>query len=554
MVQYAQSSQAAGALTQMAARFAAGGGALGALVRERQDLSAEWQGLDARLTAELASAAAERNAQREKTLRARLAEIARHLDDLDTRMTKEFPAYAALANPQPLSIAEAQKYLAQNEALVVIASRLHQSLVWVITKSEARWILAPLGEEELTRDVAALRCGLDATAWNAGGASRCASLLGVSVQPDQPLPFDLTRAHALYSALLKPFADMLGDRHLLVAASGPLTALPLSVLVTEPPSVPFPARAAQYADVAWLAKSHATSVLPSVSSFASLRAVARPSAARNAFIGFGNPLLQGADGRNREAWARTSCASPPVSSLMRVAERGAPQGLSKFFRGTLADVGTLRRQSPLPETADELCTVAHELNADDRDVYLGARATETTIKALNDRGQLAAYHVVHFATHGLLSGETESLGFGAEPALLLTPPETATEADDGLLTASEVAKLKLDADWVVLSACNTAGAAKAGAQPFSGLARAFFYAGGRALLVSHWYVDSDAAVKLMTGAFAELRRDPSIGRAEAVRRAMLATMADGSRPSAWPAAHPSVWAPFVVVGEGGPVR
>jgi CHAT domain-containing protein len=107
----------------------------------------------------------------------------------------------------------------------------------------------------------------------------------------------------------------------------------------------------------------------------------------------------------------------------------------------------------------------------------------------------------------------------------------------------------------VLSACNTAGGEKGSAEALSGLARAFFYAGARALLVSHWYVDSDAAVKLVTQAFAELRRHPAIGRAEATRRAMLGVMNDTSRPTGWvSAAHPSVWAPFVVVGEGGATR
>ena len=134
------------------------------------------------------------------------------------------------------------------------------------------------------------------------------------------------------------------------------------------------------------------------------------------------------------------------------------------------------------------------------------------LKRLNATNGLAGYRTLHFATHGLLAGETETLGSGAEPALLLTPPSTASEADDGLLTASEVAQLKLDAEWVVLSACNTASADKGGGEALSGLARAFFYAGARALLVSHWYVDSDAAVKLVTSAFSALQRDPAIGR------------------------------------------
>jgi CHAT domain-containing protein len=130
---------------------------------------------------------------------------------------------------------------------------------------------------------------------------------------------------------------------------------------------------------------------------------------------------------------------------------------------------------------------------------------------------------VHFATHGLLASESEDVARAtAEPALLLTPPQRASEEDDGLLTASEVAQLKLDADWVILSACNTGAGDKYDAEALAGLARAFFYAGSRALLVSHWYVDSEAAVALITNAIVELGANPRMGRAEALRRAMLA--------------------------------
>jgi CHAT domain-containing protein len=174
---------------------------------------------------------------------------------------------------------------------------------------------------------------------------------------------------------------------------------------------------------------------------------------------------------------------------------------------------------------------------------------------LSKSGDLRTYGIVHFATHGLLAGETESFAESlAEPALLLTPPAVASDEDDGLLTASKAAQLDLNAEWVILSACNTAAGGAdnvLGAEALSGLARAFFYAGARALLVSHWYVDSDGAVKLTTRAIAELQRDPMIGRAETLRRSMLALMADTSRPADWTsAAHPSIWAPFVLVGEG----
>jgi CHAT domain-containing protein len=156
------------------------------------------------------------------------------------------------------------------------------------------------------------------------------------------------------------------------------------------------------------------------------------------------------------------------------------------------------QQDTLPETADELCEVAEALGVirqEQETVWLGERATERNVKALSREGKLAHYKVVHFATHGLLSGDSEAiLKAKAEPALILTPPKNDTtpaelEEDDGLLTASEVAQLELDADWVVLSACNTAAGEKGDAEPLSGLARAFFYAKARSLLVSHWPVN-----------------------------------------------------------------
>ncbi len=182
-------------------------------------------------------------------------------------------------------------------------------------------------------------------------------------------------------------------------------------------------------------------------------------------------------------------------------------------------------------------------------VYLGAQATEARVAALSRQGALARARVVHFATHGLVAGETKDFASKAEPALLLTPPQVASGDDDGLLTASEVTGLKLDADWVILSACNTAAGGEKGGEALSGLARAFFYAGARALLVSHWYVDSAATVELITGAFRQMQANPQIGRAEAMRRAMASLIARGDS-----SAHPAVWAPFAVVGEGGAVR
>lgn len=207
----------------------------------------------------------------------------------------------------------------------------------------------------------------------------------------------------------------------------------------------------------------------------------------------------------------------------------------------------MRALCPLPDTAHELKCVANSLGATDAQVVTGVHATETAVKA----APLDRYRIIHFATHGMLAGEVKALAkIGAEPALVLTPPATASDADDGLLTASEIAQLKLNADWVILSACNTAAGSANATDSLSGLARAFFYAGARALLVSHWEVYSDAAVKLTTTAFAEIKADPTLGRAEAMRRSMVALIERGAHLEA----HPTYWAPFIVVGNGGPTQ
>jgi CHAT domain len=172
---------------------------------------------------------------------------------------------------------------------------------------------------------------------------------------------------------------------------------------------------------------------------------------------------------------------------------------------------------------------------------------EIAALSANNAAKLDAYRVVYFATHGLVAGDVKGLG---EPSLALTLPAKPNSLDDGLLTASEVSGLKLNADWVVLSACNTAARQTAGAEALSGLARAFFYVGARALLVSHWSVASDAATRLTTSTFAAMAADPKAGRAEAPRQAMLAYMNDASNPNA----RPAFWGPFSVIGQGASVE
>jgi CHAT domain-containing protein len=289
-------------------------------------------------------------------------------------------------------------------------------------------------------------------------------------------------------------------------------------------------------------------VLPAVSNLKALRQHAsRGAKPTDDYIGYGDPVLKG-DG--------TSCRTASGDGAGRATIRGRggrrSASLGDVFTkngDAAAVVEHVRALCPLPDTAHEIRSVAARFRPQATQIRLDRAARETDIKALSKNGALARYRIVQFATHGLLAGDVEIMTKRqGEPALVMTPPDTPQDKDDdGLLTASEVAELKLNADWVVLSACNTASSDRLGAEALSGLARAFFYAGARAMLVSHWPVYSDAAVRLTTAAFANLDRDAKAGRAEALQRAMVELMDDASQEDN---AHPAVWAPFVVVGEG----
>ena len=540
------------------------------LARERDFLVAEWKGRTKLVIASFSQSPDKRETSSEQVQRTRLVAIEARLAEIDRSLARDYPDYASLASPRPLTLDELREQLRADEAVLFLLDTSVQepapeeTFVWVITKTESRWARSELGTKALTERVAALRCGLDHTLWHGEHARKCFDHLKakpaneiVGGQKTLVLPFDLARAYELYKALLGPAEDMIKGKHLLVVPSGPLTSLPFSVLVTEPPKTAIPAKLREYREVAWLGTRQAITVLPSVST---LRAVGRSlSHAPKPYLGVGNPVIDGPqhDLQSRAHWrklaleARNKTCSKQPARVVRVAfaKQRSRGSFASLFRGQHADIEKVREWSPLPETADELCEVGRLLSAPASDIYLGARATETTLKDMSEKGKLAQYSVVHFATHGALTGQVQGL---AEPGLILTPPPKGTtnakklERDDGFLTSSEIATLKLDANWVVLSACNTAAGGE-NAEALSGLARAFFYAGARALLVSHWEVGSHAAVKLTTRAFAELKEEPKIGRAEAFRLSMRALIEKGQPGEA----HPEQWAPFVVVGEGG---
>ena len=341
----------------------------------------------------------------------RLAAIDLRIADIDKRLTADFPDYASFASPAPLAVEEVQTLLDESEALLLFLDTpdlqplSEETFVWVITKAGVRWARSDLGRTALTEEVAALRCGLDATLWGGGEArDRCVSLLKGAHPPQDDidgqlvdvLPFDLQRAHALYKALLGPVEDLIKGKHLLIVPSGPLTSLPLHVLVTEPPKTRIPRHPCRLPGGRLAAKRQPITVLPSVASLKALRQFAKTSRANKPYLGIGNPLLEGPqdDPRWGQHYKKQAASRPRQAAVPESTARSAspwpPVARSRASPScSAAHRPTSRRcahWTPLPETADELCEVGRRLGVPESEILLGNRATEATLKELSETG------------------------------------------------------------------------------------------------------------------------------------------------------------------------
>jgi len=499
----------AAAVTRMAARFAKGDDELAKALWQRERLVDHSAAMQARLVDIRASELAK---ERADGLRADLEELDAQIDALDDRLRLDFPEFAELIRPRPVPLSEVVggALLNPGEAILIQVTGPEATYLAFADRRGARLIPTDLTAGELTDRVASLRRGLET---------------GPGRQWPHLAPFDVDAAHRLYQALFAPFAaELEGVGTLFFVPDGAMQNITPAVLIRRPAPLPKEAYG-QFADgrlgslrpfqeLDFVGLSLPIAVLPSLSSLKVLRSARGLGGGTRPFIGFAPFDRQDANVDAKAAAALTDASAP-----------GSAIGLAAL--------------PPLPGTFEELASLAGSLGGDVTDVLRDAAATETEVKSR----ALAEFRVLGFATHGLLAGES---GLLSEPALVMhrSLDQSATE-DDGLLLASEVAQLELAADWVILSACNTAAAeGKPGAEGLSGLARAFFYAGSRSLLVSHWWVDSKSSAFLSTRTMEAWRREPAVGKANALRQAMRDLA--GPRLSR---AHPFFWAPFTVVGD-----
>lgn len=524
------------ALAGSALRSAAGSPALGAKIKRVQDADDELQAVYKNLITQRSAPPGQQLPAVIKAMEQRIADLqqGQRRDLADIR--REFPQYDALVNPRPADLAAARRALQPNEALLSIYVTPLGSYVWAsAAQGELRFHFSPQKPDWVAAQVKRLRDSVDLTT-------------GVSADR---LRFDLEASQALYRELLAPVAAAWAQADtLLIVANEALGQIPFSLLTTgAPPPTPSAAGLplASYRQVPWLARQVAVAYLPSVSTLVTLRSLPATRSQRAPFIGFGDPDF------GSQTEPATTRGGGLLASTRNLKIKRPPAWDENQTSADAPVAAPPALPSPtltaLPDTRTEIAAIAAALSADpQRDTYFGPQANRQNVLGTD----LQRRRIVAFATHGLVAGDLPGLD---QPALALSPAPGQTIAD-GLLRLDDILKLSLDADLVVLSACNTAAADGTGAEAVSGLGRGFFYAGARSVLATHWPVETVSARQLVTRLFERYAQDGSLTRAQALNRAMLdlidrevAVGPNGQAVLAY--AHPAFWAPYALYGDPG---
>jgi CHAT domain-containing protein len=522
------------ALTQSTARSNIKDKRLETLARKEQDLQRRINSLNELLVA-LSAAPPERQLPAvQNKMRADIESLKAERESVKKEIERRFPEYFDLVEPKPITVARTAKILKPDEVLITWYFGERKSYVWAIHAAGLHSYAAlSLTKADVARDVERLRKALDP---------------GVSTVDEVP-PFDVALANRFYNQLIKPVEASLAGKKLLISIPhASLGQLPISTFVTEPGRQPGAGAGAfgDYRSVQWLARKIAIAQLPSVNALAALRAdQQRRLSGPPTFIAFADPYFSL---EQQKKAAAPATAPVLVAANTQLATRGRPLHLRSAPKTSKVSSAELALLPGLPDTSLEVKEIGQALGAKPEDIHLHEKASVRQVMQTDFSNK----SVVMFATHGLVPGELDGL---TQPALALSSPEVTGEKDsDGLLTMDKILELKLNADWVVLSACNTASS-DGNAEALSGLGRAFFYAGARALLVSNWPVDTVASRQLMTDLFKRQTSSSGISKSEALRQAMVELIDRGEyrelgvSDANYSYAHPLFWAPFVLVGD-----
>ena len=495
------------AIDQLAARVGAGDREILSFTREQQDLAEQQARLRAQLMQEIRKPEKNRSKDKEDALDREIHQLGAQLAERELMIQDRFPKYAQLLTRRPVDALRAAELLQPEEGLLYFSHVGDKGYTFLLHQGRITLHPVNLSQEELKQKVAALREGL----MTDGGKVR---------------PFNADLAYGLCLDLVGPLLDVpTSIRRLIIIPTGALLSLPPDILVTAPPG--------STEKTQWLVRRFSILVVPDVRTLVNLRAMKAPPSAPADFLGVGNPKFIGsasgaapdgrtspADKNSRGIQVSTTGQSPPSDPCRE------NWNVREYIAGL----------APLPESADEVQTMSVELGAGKGMLLLGEKATKSELF----KADLPAKGIIAFATHGLLP---EDLFCENEPSLALAPGPPENQQDDGLLRASEIATLRLNANLVILSACNTAGAdGQLGGESLSGLVRAFFFAGALNVLATHWQIASQPTVELTTGMAQKKAQGNSWP--DALRESKVRLM---DIPAT---SHPFFWGGFSLVGGG----
>jgi CHAT domain-containing protein/Tfp pilus assembly protein PilF len=412
------------------------------------------------------------------------------------RMEQNYPQYAALKYPKPCSLAEARACLAPSEAaLLFVLGNEKSYLVFVEGRpspaDEAHGLaIYPLPRRDDLTD-------------------------GISLLTDRDHMERPAKARAAgrqaYDLLLAPVKERIRGKDLVIVPGGPLAYLPFEVLVE---------------DGHYLIEQHRIRYAPSLTALHLVRLWEKTRAKpERPLWALADPVYDQADDRAQGKTDLVQASRDALAEYLGRESRGPAHGAA---------------YSRLHFTGQEAEAIRDLLGAADADVLTGLHASEAAVKAASAKGLLAQARYVHFATHGILGLDT-----GQPPALVLSlvgndgARDTDGGVNDGFLRLDEVTRLQLNADLVVLSACETGKGKLYAGEGVTGLARAFLYAGSRGVVASLWAVDDRETATFMAHLYGGLKDGKAA--ADALRAAKLEMIRDHKPPV--------YWAPFILIGE-----
>ena len=460
--------------------------------------------------------------QKPADLEAELDKLQTEFDDIENQIRTASPRYAALTAAQPLSLAEVQhKVLDDNTVLLEYSLGSDNSYLFAVTPSGLSLFKLPSRSDvnKLATDFRAQLIppklqrrivGIDVADEQRG--------LGLVQGPSENLTAFAAASNALYKAVIEPAANLIGDKRLLIVPDGALNYIPFEALIKT-------TEGQDYASLGYLIKTNEIVYVPSASVIAAIRQQGSKLSGKSVLV-VADPVFNTNDPRLKGTpVAQTSGATRSLglgleSAVNDVAGETVPAGGLQLVRlaGTRIE-------------AEEIAKIARA-GGSQPDLWMDLNASEDNVRTRD----VTSYRVVHIATHGLLDAERPQFT-GVVLSLV------GNKTGDGFLRTDEIFNLKLGSSLVMLSACETGLGKEKRGEGVIGLTRAFLYAGAPTVGVSLWSVADRSTAELMTDFYKRLLASSAAPPAAAMRDAQLA-MISGKKHSA-----PFYWAPFVLVGE-----